>query len=181
MGPLVSRATARSRACFARSRLSACERRGSAGACPTGWCTRASACRRQSLPQQSLPRLPPHLPHLPLQGFIYHSLFQRAVDPAAWGHIRWTAALDPCVWNAQTGLARQCRPELCSGETRVYHHVESQLPALCGKSAAAAEPLDGAARQRSLPRSAAHDSSRRCAATPGCCARHPGACRTKEA
>ena len=61
MGPLVSRAIAHSRACFARSRLSACERRGSVGACPTGWCTRASACRRQSLPQ-SLPRLPHHLP-----------------------------------------------------------------------------------------------------------------------
>ena len=178
MGPFVSRATARplcevASECMRTARLSGC--------LPNGMVYEGFGMQVTNRAFHSLARASHIIPHLPLQGFIYHSLFQRAVDPAAWGHIRWTAALDPCVWNAQTGLARQCRPELCSGETRVYHHVESQLPALCGKSAAAAEPLDGARRQRPSPRSAAHVSSGGCAATPGCCARHPGACRTKEA
>ena len=122
------------------------------------------------------------LPKLLLYGSGIYSALTLALHPLSVLKTRAQASTAPSSLSRGDALRRELlRPELCSGETRVYHHVEAQLPALCGKSAAAAEPSHGAGRQRPSPRSAAHVSSRGCAATPDCCARHPGACRTKEA
>ena len=171
-GPIV--ASCRLPARFARPRSSACERRCSAGQF-TGMVYEGFGMQATEPSTAVSPALP-HTPHLPLQGFIITAL-QRAVDPAAWGHIRWTAALDPSVEVRRAGEAG------CPSSARARRALPPRGGAAPPRSAGRVLPprapvLEPAARPS--PRSAAHVSSGGCAAT-GCCARHPRKSRTKEA
>ena len=118
------------------------------GCLPNRMVYEASACRRRSHPQ-SLPRL--HHPRTPAAGFHLSQPLPARRDPAAWGHIRWTAALDHA--ECPDGAGEAVPPRLCSA-TRVYHHVEAQLRALreecCRRGLLLAE-LGGSARAATSP------------------------------